>query len=75
MNIIFNTFNLFLIYSFINLTIQTPQNYNNITKFNNRENLIFLYILLFNLILLLIVIIGFCLKIGYKKYIDNNIVI
>ena len=40
-----------------------------------RENLMILYILLVNLIMLLIVFLGFYFKIIYKKYIDNTIVL
>ena len=40
-----------------------------------RENLMILYILLVNLIMLLIIFLGFYFKIIYKKYIDNKIVL
>lgn len=68
--------NLFII-SYSN-NINNTNNINNINNsntINKKDNLIFLIVLLTNLVFLLIVILGFTIKIGYKKYIDDTIVI
>ena len=67
---------LLILYSILNnLNSINNSNINNSTKIYNNESLIILYVLLFNLGLLLIVFLGFSFKVWYKKYIDNDIVI
>lgn len=74
-----NQFYLLIISFFLPKLIYAKQIFSNSTTINNsikhKDNMIILYFLLVNLILLLVVFIGFCIKIGYKKYIDNTIVI